>query len=581
MKNKQFNLSNPIFFIFIMLFSMVFSALLTNENIPDFSNYHYYNAWAFLNHQTVSAVPAASLNTFFNPLLDIPLYFYIQFFNDHVLFIHALQGIWTGLFLFVLYKINTLILKNTKKPLLYNIIVLLIALTAQATYTQIGSSTNEVTVAFLILWSVYILFKVLFSNSQKLISFVFAGYILGCALGAKPTCLPYCIATGLWLMILHKNFKKPALSVFVFALSGFAGYLTVNGYFMYLYYKAFANPFAPMFNNIFHSPYFFDWDYRDARFTPSLKTFFIYPYLWNIHPLTIAEIPYRDIRLALYYTLCLILSVCFLKNRKKTTNLSRETYFLYWLVFLNFVLWMAMFSILRYAVPVEALGTLLFVKYLTESPLFRRFYMRLMFYVIFIALVICPVFYLKWGTTTSSQKIQIEKLTLPDNSLVKIYGIFSSFLIPELKKNPSCTVTTHYSNYKAVQFNGQYLLMKGYDFVEQGPFLEKRNAIENAHKGPVIYIINSWFFQTSLEELQKARQQFIEQCELYTQTHATTKEYEEYRQNCLQFSEQLYNKEYVMTSSEGYYCRPLQNNLTYSLKICVPNNLKNVILASD
>ena len=60
----------------------------------DFVNYHYYNAFAFLHDRLNYDIAPASVNTFFNPLLDLPLYFLIQKFNQNLDVIYAVQGLW-------------------------------------------------------------------------------------------------------------------------------------------------------------------------------------------------------------------------------------------------------------------------------------------------------------------------------------------------------------------------------------------------------------------------------------------------------------------------------------------------------
>ena len=54
------------------------------EIIWDFANYHYYNAYAFLNNRLNYDIAPASVNTFFNPLIELPLYFLIQKFNQNI-----------------------------------------------------------------------------------------------------------------------------------------------------------------------------------------------------------------------------------------------------------------------------------------------------------------------------------------------------------------------------------------------------------------------------------------------------------------------------------------------------------------
>lgn len=44
-------LYNIFIFVFLMLVSIFAGASLKNEILWDFTNYHYYNAWAFFNNR--------------------------------------------------------------------------------------------------------------------------------------------------------------------------------------------------------------------------------------------------------------------------------------------------------------------------------------------------------------------------------------------------------------------------------------------------------------------------------------------------------------------------------------------------
>ena len=295
-------------FVLLLIVGMFFSVNMKNENNWDFANYHYYNAFAFLHNRLNYDIVPASVNTFFNPLIDLPLYFYIQHFNDNVDLIYALQGIWGGLLLFVFYKIYLLFFKTESWiDYVFLGLALIISISGQATFYQIGASTNEIPIAFFMLWGFYILLKMVkFPLSQKIWKFFIAGLIMGIGLGFKQTSVTYCLAAGLSLIICRKYLNKPFKSIFYFALGGLLGYFVINGYFMYKYFVLYGNPFFPFLNGIFHSPYFDNFNYTDRRFIPSIEKFLIYPFLWNFSKYSVAETTYIDLRLTFVYLFFLL-----------------------------------------------------------------------------------------------------------------------------------------------------------------------------------------------------------------------------------------------------------------------------------
>ena len=57
-----------------LLSSGCLSILLRQDNNWDLRNYHLYSAWALLNGRAGMDIAAAGIQSFFNPLLDLPYY---------------------------------------------------------------------------------------------------------------------------------------------------------------------------------------------------------------------------------------------------------------------------------------------------------------------------------------------------------------------------------------------------------------------------------------------------------------------------------------------------------------------------
>ncbi len=226
---------NVAIFLILLAVGIILSVSLCNDFRWDFANYHYYNAFAFLNDRLNYDIVPASINTFFNPLIELPLYFFISHFNENLPLIFALQGVWAGLLIFVFYQICRLFFDVTQiKNYVWVVLTLVIAVSGQATFFQIGSSTNEIPMAFLILWGLYLLLKMIkFPDSQSLKKFFYAGLIMGVALGLKQTVVVYCISAGLMLICCLPYLKKPYKSIIIFALGGLIGFLLINGWWMW------------------------------------------------------------------------------------------------------------------------------------------------------------------------------------------------------------------------------------------------------------------------------------------------------------------------------------------------------------
>ena len=82
MINKLFK-NNFFLLLFFLILGGGVSLLTRYDLLWDFANYHYYNPWAFLNNRWMYDIIPAGVNTFFNPLPDIPLYLLIKFLKHY------------------------------------------------------------------------------------------------------------------------------------------------------------------------------------------------------------------------------------------------------------------------------------------------------------------------------------------------------------------------------------------------------------------------------------------------------------------------------------------------------------------
>ncbi len=504
----------------------------------DFTNYHYYNAFAFLNNRLNYDIVPSSVNTFFNPLLDLPLYFLIQNFNHLPNVIYAIQGLWFGLLLFAFYKIVRLFFDhNNFNDIAFSLLTVLIAATGQATYYQAGSSTNEIPMAFFAVWSLYFIFKMIkFEDTQNNARFFLCGLILGIALGLKPTIVYICVASGLSLMICFKFLKKPLVFISLFALGGLVGYLLINGWWMYKMWSLYENPFFPFLNKVFNSPYFNDENYSDRRFIAEFPYNLLHPFIWNWGKYRTAEVPFYDIRGAVYYFLLLTSFVYLLFHPKKIKECykNNRTYF-FFAVFciLAYIIWLNVFSIYRYLVVIEMFGALFFVKtifcYKSKWWVMEGIYYALAVFFCFVMVANYGACEWPGNKRNADHYVEMEKITLPPNTLLKLYNFPTAAVIPELSKNNTFRALGYY------HYNARY--MQGSDFSETGKFKQIKDEISSAHKGPTVIIYRDLWWGDKGEYFQKI----------------------------------------IKKDTKGMYCRNLKNNFENTLYICVPENLKYYI----
>ena len=231
---------------------------------------------------------------------------------------------------------------------------------------------------------------------------------------------------------------------------------------------------------------------------------------------------------------------------------------------------MLLFSILRYAVVIEMLGALLII--ILVRRLFPKRAISQGFYISF--MVLTALFLISvawrskgWNTLQDENKfVDVEDIRFPPNTLLKLYNYPTAGLIVPLAEN---------NIFRAVgyeHFNCRP--MKGSDFVERGKFCQIRDDIVKNHTGPVVIVYDDGIGNNlkNFEEYASIRAK----CEDFRQAGTLPASW-----NCAAGHCPTWTRLEVALSrelSDGYFCRPLKNNLRKSWKICVPLELKKQIL---
>ena len=432
--------NNKLMFFLLMILAVIVSVVLKNENFFDIANYHYYNPWAFLNGRIGYDIVPASYLSFLNPLLDLPRYFTIVYLNEHINWFYAINGLWFGGLLIVLYKILRLFFDTKKlQGCIWVILALVIAITGRMTWYQVGASTNEIIIAFIDLWGLYFLLSALQDKkNQKLSNFVWAGLILGIGMGLKLTSVTVCVAAGLSLIIGFKWLSRPIKFISFFALFGMIGFLLIDGWWMYKMWSLYDNPFFPLFNNIFGSNYFDKSTLSTSNLMPSWSQLIICPYLSMGGEVCNGEGVSSDYRLPLAYTIAVIWLIYFLVRGKIKYYYQKKPmmFFFYLFLLFDYLLWAKSLGVQHYFVVIEVLISVLVVQ--TCEQLCNKKY-KLISYgmtaVLALLLLSVPWTCHSFGNLQGRSKvIDVEPIKLPDNTLIKMYNLPLAGLLPEIAK---------------------------------------------------------------------------------------------------------------------------------------------------
>lgn len=496
--NVKLNLflkSQLVVFLLFLFGGGLLSIALKFELSWDFANYHYYNPWAFLNGRIGKDIAVAGVNAFYNPLMDLPLYYLTANFNAYPNFIYFIQGLWFGALGFVLYKIAELFFEQNTALRKYRIpAVLLFGLSGYAVFFQIGTSTNEIMVSLLIMISLWLLLREIFviKSGQTSIFFV-SGLIAGMALGLKLTVAAYCVALGVTLILFAKNLQKPVKNIFIFALSGLLGFLLLDGFWMWKMWTMYHNPFFPFANEWFKSEYFEIRNYYDDRFIPkSLAEFLFLPFYWafNTHRED-GSVIVIDFRWAIFSIVILFVA---LKYALAKTKINLPLMFVFTFMLAAYVIWINTTAVGRYMIPLELCSAIILVKaadYLCpQSDKWSSWYWQLVS-ALGVLLFLTPIFSQIWGCRHCvvdeklfQEFVAVQGVKIPDNTLLLFYNYPSAALLP-------------YFNRTAKNIQGVSIKQKNYltkdgkeDMFNANPkWAEMKEEIIRSHQGLKVAVI--------------------------------------------------------------------------------------------
>jgi hypothetical protein len=362
-----------LFVLYWVAFGAV-SVMHGSDATWDLGNYHIYNAFAFLHGKLSLDLAPAHMQTYFVPWVDILFFWVRQGLNDtpralaFVLALPSAAAAWVA---------TCIALRLTPGGRIEGRVLAVAAVafgaTGAAGLPTTGLTATEMVGGTLLLGGLLFLLTALERDGRAVWHAVAAGVLMGSAAALKLTAAPYCLAALLaFTYECPKPTKVKLSAAAAFSAGAMVGALVAGGTWWWMLFERYGNPIFPLFNNIFHSPYYSNTNPRDAGFFPhgAAESVF-YPFYWGFGwRQTVVETTMRDPRFAFVYlavvSYVLIYGIQWFwsvpgqpANPDARAERGRRLILIF--MTLSFILWEAFFSILRYLAPVELLSGIIVV----------------------------------------------------------------------------------------------------------------------------------------------------------------------------------------------------------------------------
>jgi hypothetical protein len=365
-----------------MLGPLLFGALalaLGQDANWDLRNYHWYNAYAFLNHREGFDLLPSQTPYFYNPALDIPFYLLATHLPAIVagFILGSVQGL--NFILLFMLAYAALQIANTRHKVWVCAALAALGMIGGGGIALLGTTfydnvTSLGTFLSALLVVRYFSSLLILATPQAFGLAVLFGIPAGLTMGLKLPSVVFCVGLCASLLLVGGGMRRRFMLGFAFGVGVLIGLAVTLGYWGWFLQSHYGNPLFPYFNQLFKSPLAPLTSARDTQYVPrSVHDFILFPWIFLQSPYRTGEIHWRDWRIPMLYALLplsLILQMIFGRNANRAdaavTPLVRR--YLLWVAVLSYFIWLPLFAIYRYLVVLEMLTPLLIVMTVDMLP---------------------------------------------------------------------------------------------------------------------------------------------------------------------------------------------------------------------
>lgn len=326
----------------------------------DLKNYHYYDPFALLEGRIGFDVAPAQIQSYHNPLLDLFFYKLVQEIPSPRI-IAAVMSLSTAIGGFLLLRMSArLFPAGFADRALWIAAAFAIGMTGASGSTVIGSTMNEWPPAMLLVAALGAIVTSFERRGAAVpAALAFAGFTAGLAMGLKLTYGVFAFALVAAALACGAGWRGRLRDASIAGACVLGGLAVTYGFWGVILWREFENPFFPYFNDIFHSPWWEPVAWFDRRFGPhdALQAVF-FPFYFARESLLVGELAFRDWRLATLLALAVAAAARRIVARPEAGTLAMTPAWTFLAVFtaVAYLVWLKLYSIYRYLVPLEMLS---------------------------------------------------------------------------------------------------------------------------------------------------------------------------------------------------------------------------------
>lgn len=447
----------------------------------DLLNYHLYNPWAWLTGRYGFDLAPAQLQTFHNPLLDVPLYLMVdRGWRPQV--ITVVLAVPAGVGAYALLRLARLLFTGLDRrvALVATGSAAVIGVTGPNAVPMLGTTLNEWPGAALMAIAAALLARDMVAGRIRSPVLLAAGLLAGAASGLKLTAATYALGMAVALLLTQGLRRGPAAAL-LFSVGVAAGLALTLGPWMLVLHDLTGNPFFPYLTPLFPSAWLPEHWTLWKGFGPKTAVQWVtLPFDLLAPPVMyVSEMKYRDLRFPLVAALALVAGMAVLAARLARRPLATNAFAAVprarkalcfgavWFA-VSFAIWAHLHAIHRYLLALEVLTGLAIVALLLVVTPAR---LRIAAMVATTLLVVATTQLPTWGRVPFGREfLTVEAPPLPEGALVAVVGGPMGYVLPMLR--PDARYVSVFSNIMPV----------GWDW---GLRREAQRLVD-AHRGPFV-----------------------------------------------------------------------------------------------